>query len=98
MRQWTVIQALRAAAAIGVVVSHLTSFEAKYVPGPAILPRAADLCGLGVDLFFVISGFIIATVSLGQFGQPGAWRRFLGHRFLRIYPIYWFYCLLVLPV
>jgi exopolysaccharide production protein ExoZ len=38
----------------------------------------------GVDLFFVISGFIIGKVMVGR--APGA---FLFDRFWRIYPIYW---------
>jgi exopolysaccharide production protein ExoZ len=38
----------------------------------------------GVDLFFVISGFIMATVAPGR--KPGA---FLAARMRRIYPIYW---------
>jgi exopolysaccharide production protein ExoZ len=38
----------------------------------------------GVDLFFVISGFIMANVSQGRTG-----REFLGDRLWRIYPLWW---------
>jgi peptidoglycan/LPS O-acetylase OafA/YrhL len=52
----------------------------------------------GVDLFFVISGFVMVTITRGWFQNTGAIRRFLYHRVTRIYPAYWFYSLLVLVV
>src|ERR1700737_3097284 len=85
------IQALRAVAALIVVVFHLSYIESKYFPShfvPAILGN----CGMaGVDLFFVISGFVMMTVSSGHFGRSGAASDFLLRRAVRIYPVYWFY-------
>jgi peptidoglycan/LPS O-acetylase OafA/YrhL len=43
----------------------------------------------GVQIFFVISGFIMVFISQGEFGRSMAWRDFLVRRFVRIYPIYW---------
>jgi peptidoglycan/LPS O-acetylase OafA/YrhL len=43
---------------------------------------------IGVDLFFVISGFIMIATAWELFGTPGASARFLERRFLRIYPAY----------
>lgn len=65
------IQGLRAVAASAVVVGHCGNFA---------------LGSAGVDLFFVISGFIIATVAPGR--KPLA---FLRDRAWRIYPIYYVY-------
>lgn len=45
--------------------------------------------GVGVDLFFVISGFIIVYASRSMFGQQKAWQRFLALRIIRIVPLYW---------
>lgn len=47
---------------------------------------------LGVDLFFFLSGFVIWHVHEAHFRQPsvGAFRRFLGQRFARLYPVYAF--------
>ena len=49
---------------------------------------------VGVDVFFVISGFIIATTTRGQAGVEAA-GAFLWRRFRRVAPIYW---LLSLPI
>jgi exopolysaccharide production protein ExoZ len=92
------IQCLRALAAIVVVIHHMRVFEPKYDPGAVLAPHVLEFGQAGVDLFFVISGFIMVTISVGRFGAPGAASRFLWQRFLRVYPIYWVYCLAVLAV
>jgi peptidoglycan/LPS O-acetylase OafA/YrhL len=45
---------------------------------------------LGVDFFFVLSGFIITHVYLASFQKlnGGALRIFLWHRFIRLYPVH----------
>lgn len=43
----------------------------------------------GVDLFFVISGFVMIHASAPLFGQPGAALVFLRRRLARIVPLYW---------
>jgi peptidoglycan/LPS O-acetylase OafA/YrhL len=43
---------------------------------------------LFVDLFFVVSGFVIASQYLGKVGTPGAVTRFLWRRLARIYPLH----------
>ena len=47
-------------------------------------------CGhAGVDFFFVLSGFIIATVHACDIGRPEAAADYLWKRFVRVYPVYW---------
>jgi peptidoglycan/LPS O-acetylase OafA/YrhL len=87
------IQALRAIAANGVLVSHLFIVEQKYNHGGAVLSANAHLGAFGVDLFFVISGFIMATIA-----RNASWQKFLCDRAMRILPPYWFYTTLVLIV
>jgi exopolysaccharide production protein ExoZ len=87
------IQALRAIAANGVLVSHLFVVEQKYSHGGAVLSADAHLGAFGVDLFFVISGFIMATIA-----RNASWQRFLFDRAMRTLPPYWFYTTLVLIV
>jgi peptidoglycan/LPS O-acetylase OafA/YrhL len=45
--------------------------------------------GAGVDIFFVISGFVIVHASASLFGRKGATTRFLRRRLTRIVPLYW---------
>lgn len=80
------LQVLRGIAALLVVWCHL-----KYILGltPAQLLKfpllATDLGGIGVDIFFVISGFVIALTA-DRIGRN--WRYFLIQRVSRIVPLY----------
>lgn len=85
------IQALRAVAALLVVFGH-AAHESETIAeriGLAPLHTSFLHSGGGVDIFFVISGFIMVHTSAGLFGQPGAWRTFLTRRIVRIVPLYW---------
>lgn len=73
------IQFLRGLAALSVTLAH-----------------ALPYCGLefrlgtaGVDLFFVISGFVMVYASEKYFGQRHGAREFMMRRLVRIVPIYW---------
>jgi peptidoglycan/LPS O-acetylase OafA/YrhL len=87
---WTV-QLMRAAAALMVVIGHSQStVEAIKRQADEAFARSTILpWGASVDLFFVISGFIMVYASRRLFGQPGAVRDFLTRRLARIVPLYW---------
>lgn len=84
------IQVLRGIAVLFVVMSHalhevaallagrVRGFDDKLFPGD-----------FGVDLFFVISGFIMVHVSRDAFARPGAVLDFVRRRIIRIVPLYW---------
>ncbi|MEE4454462.1 acyltransferase [Novosphingobium resinovorum] len=85
------IQTLRAIAALLVVVVHLEGFGAAWgLDDRLFAPFAA-----GVDLFFVISGFIMVHTTAGGKTSPGL---FLLNRAIRIVPLYWMLTLLVFAV
>lgn len=70
------IQYLRALAASAVVCFHISEqFNGPFSVGAA-----------GVDIFFVISGFVMWVTTAGRPADP--WR-FVGRRITRIVPLYW---------
>lgn len=91
------IQVLRFIAAMLVVVMHSTQLVSMYITGRGSAHYWAPGSS-GVDIFFVISGFVMATSTAampypGQSRAAAAWV-FLKRRLLRIVPLYWFYTLL----
>lgn len=90
------IQALRAVAAIGVVLGHVAQLEMRFLPD-AILGPVWFLGFSGVDLFFLISGFVMVHVTRSaSSASPGQAGRFLFARITRIYPPYWLFTLAAL--
>jgi exopolysaccharide production protein ExoZ len=91
MNQIASIQVLRALAALMVVFSHAQAdtFDTAnnaglHFAGFHVLPLNA-----GVDLFFVISGFIMVYSSRRLFAAPRAGVWFMARRIARITPLYW---------
>ncbi len=86
------LQALRAAAALAVALLHVSNDTITAGADPSgLVARLATAMpwDAGVDLFFVISGFIIVHASAGLFGRADGWRVFLRRRLARIVPLYW---------
>jgi exopolysaccharide production protein ExoZ len=83
------VQALRGVAAFLVLMAHLMQIEGRTAVNP-ILPSQLDWGMMGVDLFFVISGFIMVYITRDW--REGGGRKvpeFLFARITRIYPLYW---------
>jgi len=71
--------------ALGVVLFHYQLQWTLPDEAAGLLDRAR----LGVDVFFILSGFILTHVYLQRDGAPD-YRRFLAARFARIYPAHLF--------
>jgi exopolysaccharide production protein ExoZ len=90
------IQLLRGIAAVGVVFTHSITRISMTFPGlseRSLFRTAAGgqwtIGDAGVDLFFVISGFIMLYSHSNDFGQPRASLKFMIKRARRILPLYW---------
>jgi peptidoglycan/LPS O-acetylase OafA/YrhL len=77
--------------ALGVVLFHFQLYWTLPPEAAGLLNRAR----LGVDVFFILSGFILTHVYL-QGERPPDYRRFLAARFARIYPAHLFILLAML--
>jgi peptidoglycan/LPS O-acetylase OafA/YrhL len=79
-RHVTSLDGLRALALLAVMAVH------SGVPG-------TPLGWVGVDLFFVLSGFLITSLLADEFARHGriSLTKFWGRRFLRLMPAYWVY-------
>jgi peptidoglycan/LPS O-acetylase OafA/YrhL len=96
-RQLDLVQALRGLAAFGVVTHHVAVGIDTYF-GDSYTPPGFGLGWVGVDLFFVLSGFIMVwtTQTSGQGLRTAAsfWMR----RAVRVYPPYWAATLMALAL
>ncbi|MBI1301307.1 MAG: acyltransferase family protein [Alphaproteobacteria bacterium] len=79
------IQILRAVAIIQVVFLHLSVGFSEF--GSIFVPLFTDFGWLGVRLFFVISGFIIAKTIQDQ----ANFKIYILKRYLRVFPLYFIF-------
>ncbi len=89
--QFASIQALRAVAALAIVFHHGLN-EADGLArrlGGSFAHQYSWPLEAGVDLFFVISGFVMVVASQNFFGKSSAIWPFLRRRMARVVPIYW---------
>ncbi len=93
------LQALRGIAALLVITTHVeTSFRDNNIGIPWLVSNFRGLSGfggVGLDIFFVISGFIMVYVGTRYFRGEGSVQDFLLRRVLRVYPLYWLITLLL---
>lgn len=80
------IQCLRFVAALMVVVRHATYYTGERLASG--FPVWLD-GGAGVDVFFIISGFVMFITAPRFVGHANGWRAFAGRRLVRIVPLYW---------
>lgn len=83
------IQFLRGFAALAVVIHHTGGYVKRYFVPTVLFDDNFSIGFAGVDLFFVISGFIIHFTSKNYLNNPSKLKEYLKKRFIRVYPIYW---------
>jgi peptidoglycan/LPS O-acetylase OafA/YrhL len=93
-KRWAGIDGLRGTAILGVLVCHYSSLLPQHHAWVGVLVQG----WAGVDLFFVISGFLITGILFDAKGTPGYFRNFYARRTLRIFPLYYGFLALMLIV
>ena len=83
------VQALRGIACLMVVGFHLWGWDDRFGAHTPVVGAFRWFGFAGVDLFFVLSGFIITLTNLKNVGRPTAVPGYLFRRLWRIYPAYW---------
>jgi peptidoglycan/LPS O-acetylase OafA/YrhL len=81
------LDALRILASAGIVVLHYANYIEDTAVGRFVYAYTQHF-NLFVDLFFTISGFVIASQYLSRVGNGRSIGRFLWRRFARIYPLH----------
>ncbi|MFC7476239.1 acyltransferase family protein [Dankookia sp. GCM10030260] len=89
------IQWLRALAAFEVIICH-SDLIVKHFSNSRVLSATwyAPVAGVGVELFFIISGYIMA-MRVPAFRD---YKAFLASRIIRIYPLYWVFTTIVVVI
>ena len=81
------LDGIRGVAILLVLVFHFVHGRAL----PSAAQHIARVGWIGVDLFFVLSGFLITGILLREKDSPDYFRRFYRNRVLRIFPLYYCY-------
>ena len=93
------IEGARALAALAVALMHCANaMRVDHFSGHVGLGSIFDFGYIGVDFFFVLSGFIITYVHFHEIGHIQKIPRYLWRRFSRIYPIYWTFLLITIGI
>jgi len=81
------LDGLRGVAILLVLIHHFLPMHMPTVLG-RWAGRFASSAWVGVDLFFVLSGFLITGILLDTRGKPRFFRNFYARRTLRVFPLY----------
>lgn len=96
-RKLSILQVAKVFAILLVVVGHLNTLFYRNFNFDWFGLGSWERIG-GVDFFFVVTGFMIYYIYHRDFGVKGKTREFLLKRFIRIYPLYWLFTLLLLGI
>ena len=86
------LDGLRGCAILLVLLYHFSGeLHHPVTMAAGVIHKALSIGWIGVDLFFVLSGFLITGILVGSRGAPNYFRAFYMRRVLRILPLYYGY-------
>ncbi len=94
------LDGLRGVAILLVLLHNLCGLEGKSVT-MRLVEATFNFGWVGVQLFFVLSGFLITGILVDSLDRPGYFRGFVTRRTLRIFPLYYVLllgCFVVAPL
>jgi len=100
-RRMPALDGVRGLAILLVMLLHFTDRTPAGDLANRVYVQIADIGWIGVDLFFVLSGFLITSLLLDAKGAPHYFRDFWARRVLRIFPAYYaclFFWLIIAPL
>jgi peptidoglycan/LPS O-acetylase OafA/YrhL len=89
------LDGVRGLAILGVMACHFATAGWPNTVTGRVAFRAVDAGWAGVDLFFVLSGFLITGILLDAKAAPHYFRNFYMRRVLRIFPLYYGFLVLI---
>src|SRR5215470_2833769 len=92
------LDGVRGLAILLVLAVHFVGNATPVTWGERLAVKLGNYGVLGVDLFFVLSGFLITGLLLDSKGDPHYFRNFYARRTLRIFPLYYFVLALLFVV
>src|SRR5438045_445958 len=88
-RHMPTLDGVRGLAILIVVMHNLSLLTEPHGLAAQLLASWLDRGWVGVQLFFVLSGFLITGILLDTRKADNYYRAFLGRRLLRIFPLYY---------
>jgi peptidoglycan/LPS O-acetylase OafA/YrhL len=90
------LDGLRGIAVLAILFRHFNIMGGAGVRLDHVVGELANASWMGVDLFFVLSGFLITGILCDAKGHDYYFRNFYVRRCLRIFPLYYAFLLLLL--
>jgi peptidoglycan/LPS O-acetylase OafA/YrhL len=96
----TELDGLRGLALLMILAFHSISQEGDFPAGSFLAPlqRSVSMRWTALDLFFVLSGFLIGGILMDARQSPSYFKTFYARRFFRIVPVYYLWILLYIAL
>src|SRR5579859_4699027 len=92
--QFASLEYLRVVASFMIILFHAHSISLKHAGQQGVAYFSAPVFWHScIELFFVMSGFLMIHMSRNLYGRPGGLRNFFLRRVTRTPPLYWIYTL-----